>query len=104
MALGTGVARASEPPTRATTPPGPDRSILSALHNSLLNGAAVVTILAAGVHWGLLVSAGAYLAAHLVVAAIGVERVLYVTSVVNLILFVNLYVLLARGRYRAPEE
>lgn len=69
-------------------------SLLHGLQERLLSAAAIVAMLAATVHWGLLVSAAAYMAGYLLTAWIGVEKVLYVSSATNAVLFLNLIVLL----------
>lgn len=76
-------------------------SILSGVHERLLSASAIIAMLAATVHRGLLVPAAAYLIAYAVVALAGEQYVLYATSVANLIVFASLLVLLPRAA--APE-
>ena len=73
-----------------------ERPMMIGVHERLMSAAAIMAMLAASVHWGLLVSAGAYLVAHAIVAFVGEEWGLYATSASNLIVFVNLFALWSR--------
>jgi hypothetical protein len=73
-----------------------DGPMLGPLHDQLLIAATIMAMLAASVHWGLLVSAVVFLGAYLVIGVIGLEPVLYATTFANTVLFLNLFVVLAR--------
>jgi eukaryotic-like serine/threonine-protein kinase len=69
-------------------------SLIHGLHERLLTASAILTMMAASVNGRLMVAACAYLFGYLLLAWIGVERVFYVTSLANLVLFANLYFVL----------